>query len=73
MEELSIKYHYQVVKSNNEKHKIILESFDNRNFELTILDNDSFNSIYTATFNNIKDNKELTNNVQNNLNQFYKK
>jgi hypothetical protein len=73
MEKLNTKLHYQTIKLEKTTHKIILESFDNKNFELTIMDDITLKTIYSNMFNNISNDKELNDNVYKILDDFYKK
>lgn len=73
MDKLNTKLHYQTIKLEKINHKIILESFDNKNFELTIMDDVTLKTIYSNMFNNISNDKELNNNVYKILDDFYKK
>lgn len=62
---LNINYHYQKINNNiipNDK-KVILESFDNKNFELTIIDKKDLKTINNAKFKNIIDQKDLNNRI----------
>lgn len=72
MQNISTKLHYQVIPSDNFQQKIILESFDNINFEMTILDLKSLKTIHSKIFKDISNDSELIEQIKNDLNRFTK-